>query len=268
MKKFPLRDKVVLLTGASSGIGAALALELGRRGARLALGSRRLEELRKVAGQAQAAGSPEAIALRLDVEERVSCETFVKMATKAFDRVDCLVNNAGTHLFSQVESLPEEWLLKAFQTNVLGPMRLIQTVTPQMRNQGSGLIVQISSTLSLRSLPEVGGYAATKAALNRLTESLRMELDGSGIGVLNVLPGVVTTPLRAHSLHPGPAPTDHGLPFPRTAELTAREIADAMEAGRRDLMSCAWQVKVGMKWLSVIAPGFQDKRFKRINPVK
>src|SRR4051812_19287355 len=97
--KFPLKQKVILLTGASGGLGAGLARELGKRGARLALGSRNLIETEKVARQAMALGSPEAVALRLDVDDPKSVALFVKMATKAFGRIDCLVNNAGVHLF-------------------------------------------------------------------------------------------------------------------------------------------------------------------------
>ena len=211
--------------------------------------------------------SPEAIPFRLDVADARSCETFVKMATKAFDRVDVLVNNAGTHLISPVENLPEDLFLKALQTNLLGPLRLVQSVLPGMKAQGSGLIVQVSSVLGLRSLPEVGGYAATKAALNRLTESLRMELAGSGVRVLNVEPGVVKTPLRAHALHVGPPPVKSGLPYPREVDVTCREIVSAMESGQRELLTCAWQVKAGMKWIPLLFPSLVDRRYGRYHPV-
>ena len=266
--RFPLKDKVILVTGASSGIGRGLALELGRRGARLALGSRNLEETKLAAREAMGAGSPEALALRLDVEDPRSCETFVKMATKAFDHVDGLVNNAGVHLICPIEELPDDLFLKAFQTNVLGPLRLIRALSPQLRAQCSGLIVQVSSVLGMRALPGVGGYSALKAALDRLTEALRMELAGSGVRVLHVAPGVVPTNLRQNSLHLGPPPRKSGLPYPRSVETTCREIADAMESGRRSLLTCSWQVKLGMKWLPVLAPGLVDRRMRDVNPAK
>lgn len=264
--KYPLKDKVILLTGASSGIGAGLAVELGRRGARLALGSRNLEACRKTADLARRAGAAEVLALRLDVEDTRSCETFVKMATKAYDRVDGLVNNAGTHLIAAVEDLPEDLLLKALQVNLFGPLRLIKAVLPQMKAQKSGLIVQVSSVLGTRALSGVGGYSATKGALNRLTEALRMELGGSGVRVLNVVPGVVPTELRQNSLHVGPPPQKSGLPYPRSVEITCREIADAMEDGRRELWTCAWQVKAGMKWISLLFPSLFDRSTPRVNP--
>jgi short-subunit dehydrogenase len=100
----------------------------------------------------------------------------------------------------------------------------------------------------------------------RLGEALRMELMGSGISVLQIAPGVVKTALREHAFYLGKKPgPSSSLPFAREAAVTAREIADAMEAGRRDLMSAAWPVRLAMKYLSVLVPGWLDRRLRGKN---
>jgi len=250
-----LQGKVVLISGASGGIGLGLAEACGRRGARVAMASRNLK-----ACQALAARSG-ANAYALDVRKPASVKLAVSKVLKDFGGIDVLVNNAGVHMFSDVEAMPEAALKGTFDTNVFGPLRMIQAVLPGMKRKGSGLIVQIGSTLAFRSLENIGGYSASKAALQRLTESLRMELMGTGIQVLDISPGVVKTNLRKNAWFSGrpPAPTE-SLPFARSVETTAKEIVDAMEAGRRDLMPAAWPVRLAMKYLSVLVPGYLDRK--------
>jgi short-subunit dehydrogenase len=251
--KFALSGRSVLITGASSGIGEALALECASRGARLALASRNLRRLIPLAKQVNGR------AYAMDVTSRSQVMSVVKKIERDFGGVDILINNAGIHLFSTVEAMPEAELEKALQTNVFGPVRMIQAVLPGMKRRKSGMIVQIGSTLAYRSLENVGGYSATKAALMRLTESLRMELLGSGVKVLDVAPGVVKTPLRSNAFFKGKKPgPPESLPFAAEAGDTARQIADAIEAGRRDIMPAAWPVRLAMKYLSVLAPGLVD----------
>ena len=133
-----------------------------------------------------------------------------------------------------------------------------------MKKRGSGMIVQISSTLAYRSIPSGGGYSATKGALARLTESLRVELAGFGVHVLDAAPGVVLTKLRENAYFKGSRPDGPSkLPFPRSAERTAIEIVDAIEAGKRDIMSAALPVKIFMKLVNAIAPGWIDRRFSK-----
>jgi short-subunit dehydrogenase len=255
--RFPLQGKVVFITGASGGIGAALALECGRRGARVALASRDLKKTKAVARLLDGARI-----YLLDVTRASQVKRVARQAIKDFGRVDVLINNAGVHLFAKVEDLPENMLEKALNTNVFGPIRLIQAFLPGMKKRGSGMIVQISSTLAFRAIPNAGGYAATKGALARLTESLRVELMGTGVQVLDAAPGVVLTRLRERAYIQGvkPAPQSK-LPFPRSAEATAKEIVGAMEAGRRDIMSAAWPVRFTMKFVNWIAPAWIDRQF-------
>jgi len=258
--KFPLQGKSVLITGASGGIGAALAQACARRGARLALASRDLKACQKLATRLQGR------AYRLDVTKAASVKSAVAKAASEFGGIDVLVNNAGVHMFGDVGSMPEIALEKTLDTNVFGPVRMIQAALPGMKKKGGGMIVQIGSTLAYRSLEHIGAYSASKAALQRLTESLRMELMGSGIHVLDVSPGVVKTDLRKHAHFQGKAPApSESLPFAADADRTAEEIADAIEAGRRDLMSAAWPVRLAMKYFSVLFPAYLDSALRGKN---
>jgi short-subunit dehydrogenase len=248
-----------LITGASGGLGEAIALECARRGARLALASRNLKDLKKVAAKAAALGSPKAQAYSFDVTG-MHGRSLIKKVEKEFGGVDALVNNAGVHFLSPVEAIPETDLKRVMETNFFGPLRLVQAVLPGMKRAGRGLVVNIGSTLGLRALPGTGGYAASKAALARLSESLRIEVASSGVKVLQVSPGVVTTRLREHALYVGekPAPSS-SLPFHRTPEKTAFEIVNAMEAGKRDLVSAAWPVKFFLSVVDRLAPALTDR---------
>jgi short-subunit dehydrogenase len=253
--RFVIKGKSVLITGASGGLGEALARECASRGARLALTGRNYRSLNAIAKTLRAR------AYRLDVNKTASVSKMVPKVLRDFEGIDVLINNAGMHMFATVAKMPEAALQETLNVNLFGPLRMIQAVVPVMRLQGRGMIVQIGSTVAYRSLENIGAYSATKAALMRLTESLRMELHGTGIQVLDVSPGVLTTKLREHAWYrgPKPAPSD-SLPFARESEETAKEIVDAIEAGRRDIMSAAWPVRIAMKYLSVLAPGFLDKR--------
>ncbi len=250
-----------MISGASGGLGAALALECARRGARLALCSRDLKATALVAAKATSLGSPLVKAYALDVGSSKSVKAAVAKASRDLGGLDVLINNAGIHFFSDVEAMPEESLAKVLDTNLFGPIRLIKELMPLMRRQRGGLIVNIGSTLGLRSIPGGGGYAASKAALARVSESLRVEAMPYGVRVLHVSPGVVVTRLRQRALYQGKPPASSTtLPFPRSAEKTAMEIADAMESGKRELLSAAFPVKVFMLLVARLAPGWVDKR--------
>lgn len=253
--KFPLQGKVVLISGASGGIGLGLAESCARRGAKVAMASRNLKATRELAARSNAK------AYALDVTKPASVKSAVSKILKDFGCIDVLINNAGTHMFSTIEAMPINALESTLNTNVFGPIRMIQAVLPGMKKRKSGMIVQIGSTLAYRSLENVGGYSASKAALQRLTESLRMELIGTGVQVLDVSPGVVKTSLRKNAWYRGKAPAPpETLPFAASIEATSEEIVNAIEAGRRDLMSAAWPVRLAMKYLSVLVPGYLDRQ--------
>ena len=249
---FSLKDKRVLISGASAGLGRALAIELGRRGARLVLLARSRTGLLETEALARQAGAPDSIVLRGDVS-KPALRLAVARLLRDLGGLDALVNNAGVHAFAPVADLPEALLREALEVNLFGPLRLTQACLPALR-RSRGLVVNIGSTLGYRAIPNAAAYCASKGALARFSESLRDEESRHGLRVLHASPGVVRTGLRANALrHNADVSPQDRLPYPREADVTAREICDAMEAGRRELISAAWPVRF---WAKVLAPWF------------
>lgn len=248
-----LKGKVVLITGASSGIGEALALASAGRGARLALFGRDAKRLASVQQRCLAVGAPAAFFYALDLTRASALKPALKRVRAQLGPVDLLVNNAGQHALGPVAQVPERMARRAMDINYFSVLRLTQLVLPDLRKT-RGAILNIGSTLGYRGVPGTGVYAATKGALLRLTESLRDELAAEGIRVMLASPGVVLTRLRARAPSAGPPPTEQAqLPYPRSAELTAQEILRAFEAGDRELISAAWPVRF---WARVLVPFF------------
>jgi short-subunit dehydrogenase len=191
------RGKVVILTGASAGIGAATARRFAAAGARLALAARSREGLERLA----AALPGEHLVAPADVADPAACEALVEATAARFGRVDLLINNAGVGLSSPASQLSRADLEQALAVNLYGPLRLTQAVLPKMG--GRGQIIMVSTVLAAQTLPYLGGYAASKAALERLSEALRMELRGTGVTVSVVRPGTTETDFKAHRLGGG-----------------------------------------------------------------
>ena len=183
-----VEGKVILITGASSGIGRATAELFSREGAKLALAARSYDALKKIAS-----GMPDAIAIQADMAKPEEIKNMVKTATTHFGRIDILINNAGQGLRAPVEFTHYEDLAHLMQLNVYGPLIAMQEVIPVMRKQGGGTIVNISSGTTLAAFPTLGGYAATKAALRMISNTARNELAGENITVSTVLPGATAT---------------------------------------------------------------------------
>lgn len=222
--------KVVVITGASSGIGAALAVELAHRGATLVLLARRREPLEAVA---RATGGEPVVA---DMTRREDVERSLGVALARFGHVDAWVNNAGRGITRPLEALTDEDLDVMMRDNVKSALYGMQAVLPHFKRRGAGLIVNVASMLSRVPYITVrAAYSASKAALASLTESLRLELarDHPGIRVLLVLPGVVATEFGLNAL--GGGPDSRALPGAQPVEEVARLIADGMRSGRGDL---------------------------------
>jgi len=193
------RNKVVIITGASAGIGAATAQLFAAAGARLVLAARSREPLERLA--AALPGRP--LVVPTDVADPAQCRALVSRTLEAHGRSDILINNAGVGLAGPVAELSPADLERALAVDLLGPLLLIQAALPGMRAQGSGQIINVSTVLAAQPLPYLGGYAAAKAALERLSEALRMELRGSGVAVSVVRPGTTRTGFGGNRLGSG-----------------------------------------------------------------
>jgi short-subunit dehydrogenase len=189
-----LAEQVVLITGASSGIGAALATVLAQRylGIRLVLAARSTEKLKEVAIRCRKAGA-EVLVVQTDMTQTDQITNLATAALTEFGRVDALVSNAGYGQMGPIELISAESTQRQFQVNVLGPLTLIRALIPAMRNQGGGRIITISSLGGRVAFPLGGLYSASKFALEGLSDALRMELAPFNIHVSVVEPGPVRT---------------------------------------------------------------------------
>ena len=227
-----MRDRVIVITGASSGIGAELARLVSQRGARPVLAARRERELNQVAAEA----GPHALAVVADVTRREQVERILEAALARFGQVDVWVNNAGRGITRPVSELTDQDLDEMMRVNVKSALYGMQTVLPHFKARGSGHIVNISSMLGRLPLaPARSAYSAAKHALNALTASLRLELRDAfpGIRVSTVSPGVVATDFGLHAL--GGGPDSRALPAAQAAAEVAEVIAGVIEAPRADV---------------------------------
>jgi len=232
-----MTTKRALITGCSSGIGRATAVELAARGYEVVATARRratLDDL-KVAQT-----------LELDVDSDAS----VAAAIAAAGNIDVLVNNAGFGVEGAVETAPLDEVRRMFETNVFGAARMIQAFVPAMRERGSGAVVNVTSIAGIAAPPLGGYYAATKFALEGLTEALHLEVGHFGVRVIAIEPGVIDTRFGENVLdhrgEPGPyqelgalwqtaqGTLGGGEPAPGP-ELVASVIADALETDRKQL---------------------------------
>lgn len=235
-------EKTVLITGASSGIGAALALEFGRRGASVGLLARREEALLEVAAKVEAAGG-RALAVAVDVRDAVEVKSAVAKVSERFGRVDVLVANAGKGELTLARAFDIEVVTQVLAVNLLGAMNSVAAVLPGMLERGSGQIVGISSLAAYRGFPGSGAYCASKAALSTFFESLRVELRPSNIYVTTIHPGFIDTPMTRGR--------NRKMPFLQDAERAAQLMIRAIETRRRTY-AFPWQLaaiaRVG-RWL-------------------
>ena len=187
-----LQDKVAVITGASMGIGEAIAKLFLQEGARIVLCAR---DLARTQSAAQRIGgtAENTLAVSCDVSKREQVDALMQAALKKFGRIDVLVNNAGFGLNDSVEKMNIPDLRAMFDTNLFGTIECIQAVAPIMREQGGGDIINISSVSGHISTPYMGGYAATKHAMNAIGKAARLELLRHNINVCTVCPGYIAT---------------------------------------------------------------------------
>jgi 3-hydroxy acid dehydrogenase/malonic semialdehyde reductase len=178
---------VAVVTGASSGIGAATAVALGRRGYQIVAGARRLTRVKRVIGDL-------GLAFPLDVTDQKSIDAFVGEVSKAFGRIDVLVNNAGLALgLTTIDKARDEDWIGMWEVNVLGLMRMTRACMPLLRKAKHGHIVNLGSIAGFETYRGGAGYTATKHAVRAISRTLRLELNGEPIRVTEVAPGMVET---------------------------------------------------------------------------
>jgi short-subunit dehydrogenase len=194
-----IADSVIIITGASMGIGEATARLLAAKGAKLALAARSADKLEGLAAELRARDA-EVIVVPTDMTDQEAVQRLVQTTVARFGRVDALINNAGVGLAGTVAKVDIADLRRAFDINVFGPVYAIQAVAPEMRRTGGGVIVNLSSMVSFLNLPIIGTYAATKYALNALSHAARLELLRDNIRVVTLYPGRTDTPFYANTL--------------------------------------------------------------------
>jgi len=228
MSGVKIDGSVIIVTGASSGIGEAIARLAHARGMKVVLAARRAALLSSVAESL-----PGSIAVPTDVTSSADVRALVDRVVGEFGRIDVLVNNAGQGLHVPVIDVDLDDVRAVLELNVLGPLALMKAVVPVMRRGGGGAIVNISSGSTRRVVVGVGPYAATKAALNTLTEVARAELARDNIAVSLVVPGVTKTAfhdvLRAGSANVAHAPTC-------SPEQVAQAVLGVIESGAAEVV--------------------------------
>lgn len=225
-----LQGKRVLLTGASSGIGYSMALAFAREGAVLGLSARRSDRLEWLTKKIAADFQARAVPIVADLARRGDATALARRAVEMLGGVDVLVNNAGIGLAgAQWVAADHDDARELFETNFWSPLALVRALVPAMRQRGHGLVVNVTSMVQMGSPPQATHYGASKAALANATETLRHELRGSGVHVLEVIPGPVETPMQNEArLAPGFAASLRRTPIgdpDKLARLVVRAIA-------------------------------------------
>jgi len=248
------KDRIVAITGASSGIGLRLARVLTDRGAKVALLARRGDLLAEETAKLRAAGKA-AIAVAVDIGDAVAVRRAFEEVGREFGRLDALVNNAGVGYFGTVAGISPQDLERLVRTNVYGPIFALQAALPFLR-ESRGLVCNVSSGLSKRTLPLLAPYAGTKSMLDALSDGMRMELHRYGIRVVTYCAPETETGFDQSTLR-GEDVVAPALRRRRQApERVAARIADAMARERREVVENRM-----LALLAGLAPGLLDRMF-------
>ena len=215
-------SKVVLITGGSSGIGKSVGEYLHSKGFTVYGTSRNPERITNSVFPL----------IALDVRDAASIKAAVASVIEKEGRINVLINNAGVGITGPLEEIPAEEIKNNFETNLFGPIEVMKAVLPQMRNQKSGLIINVTSIAGYMGLPYRGIYSASKGALELITEALRMEVKSFGINITNVAPGDFATNIAAGRYH---APLVKGSPYETPYGNTLATMNEHVDSGSNPL---------------------------------
>jgi NAD(P)-dependent dehydrogenase (short-subunit alcohol dehydrogenase family) len=232
-----IRDSVIVITGASSGIGRATALDFARRGSTVVVAARREQPLREVATECERLGG-RALAVPTDVTDEGAVRQLARRAVESFGRIDVWVNNAAVSLFARFEEAPPEAYRRVIETNLFGYIHGARAALPYMREQGSGVVINNSSMVGKVGQPYTSAYVLSKWAIRGLAECLRMELsldDAKDVHVCTILPASIDTPIFQHAANYTGRATKAMRPV-YDADKVARAIVGLAERPRREVM--------------------------------
>lgn len=254
------KNKVVIITGASSGIGKALAEELAKRGANLVLGARQYVVLCEITAALEAKYAIKALAVQCDVSKEEDCEDLIKQTIVTFGKIDILINNAGLSMRALFTDVDLSVLKNLMDVNFWGTVYCTKYALPEIL-KGKGSVVSVSSIAGYRGLPGRTGYSSSKFAMNGFMESLRTENLKTGVHVMVACPGFTTSNIRVAALSKdgiahGETSMEEGKMM--TAEEVAIRIADGIIARKRTLIMTR-QGKLAV-WMNKLFPKFTDKK--------
>lgn len=258
--------RVVWLTGASSGIGEALAYELAKQGATLVLSARRRDQLERVRQRAERSDAH--LVLPFDITQIEAFPDHVELVLQKFGRIDVLINNAGVSQRALIKDTQLRVDRQIFETDYFGPVALIKAVLPHMLARGDGHLVVVSSLAGLVATPMRSAYSSAKAAINAFHEALRAETAAQGLKVSVVCPGYVATEIGNAALV-GDGTTSAGRhPIPANsmpADVFARRMVAAL-AEERQLIVIAGKERA-LWWLSRVSPYLASKLLLRVKVI-
>ena len=256
-----IAGSVIIVTGASDGIGAELARVLSRRGARLVLNARNGERLRQVV--------PEALAVAGDITDAAVRQKIIDETIQRFGQIDIVVNNAGAGLYSPAWQAPMADARRLMDLNFFAPLELTQLAAPHMRARKSGMIVNIGSMAGKITLPWFTLYSVSKYALGSLTEGLRMELKRDGIHAMIVCPGYVSTAFQRHILGGNvPSTVAKAKALAISVEQCAADIVHGIEAGKPTVVTpkLGWFVVAASRLFPDVVQSQLTKIYNRQHP--
>ncbi|TVO64908.1 SDR family oxidoreductase [Denitromonas ohlonensis] len=245
------RPRRIFITGASSGIGAALVRHYAQGDVLLGLVGRRRDTLEALAAECDG----KAQVFVADVADAAAMQTAAAQFVASVGVPDIVIASAGVSVGTLTEYAEDaDAFARVMQTNVLGMLHTFQPFVAPMRASGAGTLVGIASVAGVRGLPGAGAYSASKAAVRRYLESLRVELHGSGVRVVTISPGYIDTPMTAVNTYP--------MPFLLPANVAAKRMANAIDAGRRHVV-IPWQMGLVAWVLGWLPDPVYDRIFAR-----